>query len=76
MIYVPVFDSHVSLPRTWCVAAEPLVEDCVGEGVQQDKDGIVGREVSLPARPIEKEVGQVVEAADHRVVRPLGGAVA
>ncbi len=61
---------------TWLVPAEPLVEDCVGECVQQDKDGIVGREVSLSACPVEEEVGQVVEAADHRVVHPLGGTVA
>ena len=61
---------------TWLVPAEPLIKDCVSEGVQQDKDGIIGREVSLPARPVEEEVGQVVEAADHRVVHPLRGAVA
>lgn len=62
--------------RTCLVPAEPLVEDGVGERVQQDKDGIVGRKVSLSARPVEEEVSQVVEAADHRVVHPLGGAVA
>lgn len=55
--------------------ADPLVEDCIGEGVQQDKDGVVGREVSLSACPVEEEMGQVVEAADHGVVHPLGGAV-
>lgn len=62
--------------RTRLVPADPLVEDRIGEGVQQDKDGVVGREVSLSARPVEKEMGQVVEAADHGVVHPLGGAVA
>lgn len=56
--------------------AKPLVEDGVGEGVQQDKDGVIGREVSLSTRPVEEEVGQVVEAADHGVIHPLGGAVA
>lgn len=56
--------------------ADPLVKDCISEGVQQDKDGVVGREVSLSARPIEEEMGQVVEAADHGVIHPLGGAVA
>lgn len=56
--------------------AQPLVKDGVGEGVQQDKDGVIGGKVSLPACAVEEEVGQVVEAADHRVVHPLGGAVA
>lgn len=31
--------------------------------------------MSLTPCPIEEEVGQVVEAADDRVVHPLGGAV-
>lgn len=61
---------------TRLVPAEPLVKDGIGEGVQQDKNGIVGREVSLSAGPVEEEVGQVVEAADHGVVSPLRGAVA
>lgn len=64
------------MKSTWLVPAKPLIEDGVGEGVQQDKDGVVGREVSLSARPVEEEMGQVVEAADHGVVHPLGGAVA
>ena len=42
--------------RTCLVPAEPLVEDGVGERVQQDEDGIVGRKVSLSARPVEEEV--------------------
>ena len=42
--------------RTRLVPAEPLVEDGVGERVQQDEDGIVGRKVSLSARPVEEEV--------------------
>lgn len=61
---------------TCLVPAEPLVEDRIGERVQQDKDGVIGREVSLSARPVEEEVGQVVQAADYRVIRPLGGTVA
>lgn len=61
---------------TWLVPAQPLVKDSISEGVQQDKDGIVGGEVSLSACPIEEEVGQVVEAADYWVIHPLGGAVA
>lgn len=65
-----------SVESTWLVPAKPLVKDGVGEGVQQDKDGVVGREVSLSACSVEEEMGQVVEAADHGVVHPLGGAVA
>lgn len=64
------------MKSTWLVPAKPLIKDGVGEGVQQDEDGVVGREVSLSARPVEEEMGQVVEAADHGVVHPLGGAVA
>lgn len=56
--------------------AQPLVEHSVGEGVQQDEDGVIGREVGLPARAVEEEMGEVVEAADHWVVHPLWGAVA
>lgn len=55
--------------------AEPFIKDCICKRVQQDKDRIVGREVGLSTCPIEEEVGQVVEAADHRVVHPLGGTV-
>ncbi len=32
--------------------------------------------MGLSARPVEEKVGQVVEAADHRVIHPLGGTVA
>lgn len=56
--------------------AEPLVKDCISKGVKQDKDGIIGRQVSLSTRPVEEEVGQIVKTADHWVVHPLGGAVA
>lgn len=68
---------HISgSARTCSVPGKPLVKDGIGERVQQDKDGVVGREVSLSARPVEEKVSQVVEAADHGVVHPLGGAVA
>lgn len=76
MSYVSVTASSSVCVCTWLVPAEPLVKDCVSEGVQQDEDGIVGREMSLSARPIEEEVSQVVEAANHWVVCPLRGAVA
>jgi len=61
---------------TWLVPAEPLIKYCIGEGVQQDKYGIIGWQVSLSTCPIEKEVGQIVEAADDGVIHPLGGTVA
>lgn len=61
---------------TWLVSAKPLVEDGIGEGVQQDKDGVIRGEMCLTPGSVEKEVRQVMEAADHRVVRPLRGAVA
>lgn len=61
---------------TRLMPAEPLVKDCIGKGVKQDKDGIIGRQVSLSTRPVEEEVGQIVKTADHWVVHPLGGAVA
>lgn len=73
--------SYVSVPVvwamfTWLVPAEPLIKDRVREGVQQDKDGIIRGEVSLPAGPVEEEVRKVVEAADHWVIQTRGGAVA
>ncbi|TNN61203.1 hypothetical protein EYF80_028588 [Liparis tanakae] len=37
------------------MSAEPLVEDRIGERVQQDKDGVVGREVGLSAGPVKEE---------------------
>ena len=58
------------------MSPEPLVEDGVGEGVQQDEDGVVGGQVGLPPRAVQEQVGQVVDAADRRVVQPPGGAVA
>ena len=69
--------------RDWCelgkltrVPTEPLVKDGVGEGVQEDEDWVVGREVSLPSGAVQEEMGQVVQAADHGVVVPLGVTVA
>ena len=61
--------------HTWLVPAQPLVEDGISEGVQQDKYGVVGRQVSLSACPVEEEVGQVVEAADDRIIYPLRSTV-
>lgn len=58
------------------MSPQPLVKDGVGVGVQQDKDGVVGGEVGLTARPVEEQMSQVVEAPHHGVVVALGGAVA
>ena len=62
--------------ETWTVSPQPLVKDGVGEGVQQHEDGVVGGEVGLPARPVQEQVGQVVQAPHRGVVVPLGGTVA
>lgn len=71
----PLPRTHVN-GRTWLVPAQPLIENGVCEGVQQHKDGVIGWEVSLSACPIEKKMGQVVEAADYGVIHPLGCTVA
>ena len=63
-------------PQTWAVPAQPLVKDGVSEGVQQDEDGVVRGQVRLSPGPVQEQVGQVVEAADHRVISPLRGRVA
>ena len=68
--------THPGGSCTATVSPEPLVEDGVGEGVQQNEDRVVGGQVSLAPRAVQEQVGQVVEAADPRVVHPLGGAVA
>ena len=49
---------EVSITRA--VSPQPLVKDGIREGVQQDKDGVVGGEVGLSARPVQEQVGQVV----------------
>ena len=61
---------------TGAVSPQPLVEDGVGVGVEQDEDGVVGGEVGLAAGAVQEQMGQVVQAADGGVVVPLGGAVA
>lgn len=58
------------------MSSQPLVKYSVSVSVQQDEDGVIGREVSLSSRPIQEEVGQIMEAPHNRVVVPLGGAVA
>lgn len=72
----PVQVWYAGLNITWLVPTEPFIEDSVGESVQQDEDGIIRGEVSLSACAVEEEVGQVVEAADHWIIHPLGSAVA
>lgn len=66
----------LAAPATWTVSPQPFVEYSVGVGVQQDEDGVVGRQVSLPACAVQEQVCQVVEASHHWVIVPLGGAVA
>lgn len=61
---------------TWTVSPQPFVKYSIGVGVEQDEDGVIGREVSLSSCAIQEQVCQVVKAPHHRVVVPLGGAVA
>lgn len=68
--------TRFSRPATWTVSPQPFVEYSVGVGVQQDEDGVVGRQVSLSACAVQEQVCQVVEASHHRVIVPLWGAVA
>lgn len=44
--------------------------------MEQDKDGVIGREVGLSSCPIQEQMGQIVEASHYGVVVPLGGTVA
>lgn len=60
---------------TWTVSPQPFVKYGVSVGVEQDKDGVVGGQVSLSSSSIQKQMGQVVEAPHYGVVVPLGGAV-
>lgn len=62
--------------NTWTVSPQPFIKHSIGECVEQDKNGIVGREVRLSSRPVQEQMGQVVEASHYGVVVPLGGAVA
>jgi hypothetical protein len=58
------------------VPPEPLVKDGICESVEKHEDGVVGREVGLSPCPVQKQVGQVVEAPYHWVVVSLGGTIA
>lgn len=58
------------------MSPQPFVKYGIGEGVEQDKDGVIGGKVSLSSCPVQKQVSQVVEAPHYGVVVPLGGAVA
>lgn len=60
---------------TWTVSAQPFVEDGVSEGVQQHEYGVVGGEMCLSARPVQKQMSQVMQTAHGGVVVPLRGAV-
>lgn len=58
------------------VSPKPLVKDGICEGVQEDEDGVVGWQVSLPPSAVQEEVGQVVQAPHNGVVVTLWVAVA
>lgn len=58
------------------MSPQPLIKNGISECVEQDKDGVVGGEVSLSSCPVQEQMGQVVEAPHHGVISPLGGAVA
>lgn len=60
---------------TWTVSPQPFVKYGVSVGVEQDKDGVVGGQVSLSSSSVQKQMSQVVEAPHYGVVVPLGGAV-
>lgn len=60
---------------TWTVSAQPFVKDGVSEGVQQHEYGVVGGEMRLSARPVQKQMSQVMQTAHRGVVVPLRGAV-
>ena len=61
---------------TWTLSPQPFVKDGVSVCVEQHEDGVVGREVGLSPCAVQEEMCQVVEAPDHGVIIPLGGAVA
>lgn len=58
------------------MSPQPFIENSVGVSVQQDKDGVIGRKVSLAPCSVQEQVCKVVEASHHGVIIPLGGAVA
>lgn len=76
-IYLPILLKTTAVNWcTWLVPPQPFIKDGICKGVQQHKDGVIWWEVSLSTCPIEKKMGQVVEAADHRVIHPLWCTVA
>lgn len=58
------------------MSPQPFVENSVGVSVQQDKDGVIGRKVSLAPCAVQEQVCKVVEASHHGIIVPLGSAVA
>lgn len=58
------------------MSPQPFIENSVGVSVQQDKDGVIGRKVSLAPCAVQEQVCKVVEASHHGVIVPLGSAVA
>lgn len=58
------------------MSSQPFIENSVGVSVQQDKDGVVGRKVSLAPCAIQEQVCKVVEASHHGIIVPLGSTVA
>lgn len=68
--------NNKDVTNTWSVSSQPLVKYGVSVGVEQDKDGVIGRQVSLATCPIQEQMGQVMEAPHHGVVVSFGGAVA
>lgn len=58
------------------MSPEPLFEDGVSVGVEQDEDGVIRRQVGLSPGTVQEQVGQIVQASHHRVVGTLRGAVA
>lgn len=57
------------------MSPQPFVKYGVGVGVEQNKDGVIGGQVSLSSSSIQEQMSQVVEASHYGVVVPLGGAV-
>lgn len=58
------------------MSPKPLIKDGIGEGVEQDEDGVVRGQVCLSTSTIQEQVSQIVQATHHWVVVTLRGAVA
>lgn len=58
------------------MSPKPLVKDGVGEGVEQDEDGVVRGQMGLSTSTIQEQVSQIVQTSHYRVVGTLRGAVA